>query len=147
MGFLSFFRCPLGDRNLIDRNHEVVVAVIGCRDRNFLTVGFPEEVLHQIVTAQVAGLVIVVISCSLLIRFALTAHSFELERGVEDRLVVDGHSQLRWVCVDHSQSIAGIGSRSTQGRFLAQAQVREEQDHLSRNVRIVQKLQSTCIVR
>ena len=38
----------------VDRNHEVVVAVIACGDRYFGSVGFSEELLDQIVTTQVA---------------------------------------------------------------------------------------------
>ena len=45
----------------IDRDHEVVIAIIGCRDRYFGSVRSSKEILDQVVTTQVAGLVVIVI--------------------------------------------------------------------------------------
>ena len=58
----------------IDENHEEVIAIIGCRDGYFSSVGFSKELLDQVVTTQVAGLVVVVmVRSSVLVGFSGTA--------------------------------------------------------------------------
>ena len=93
----------------IDRDHEVVIAIIGCRDRYFGSVRSSKEFLDQVVTTQVAGLVVIVIlHSSVLVGFSGGAFPSELERTVKVRLVVDADWQLGQVCGNHGQSIAGI---------------------------------------
>ena len=79
----------------IDGNHEVVIAIIGCRDGYFSSVSFSKELLHQVVTTQVAGLVVVVlVRSSILVGFSGTAFPSEFERVVKVRVVGDAESKL-----------------------------------------------------
>ena len=74
----------------IDRDNEVVIAIISCRNRYFGSVGSSKEFPDQVVTTQVAGLVVIVIvRSSVLVGFSDGAFPSELERTVKVRFVVD----------------------------------------------------------
>ena len=79
----------------IDRNHEVVIAIICSCDRYFGSVSFSKELLNQVVTTQVAGLVVIIIlRSSIVVGFSSSAFPSELERVVKVRFVVDANSKL-----------------------------------------------------
>ena len=84
----------------IDGYHEVVIAIIGCRDGYFGSVGFSKELLDQVITTQVA-LPILCVRCA----WSERERERERERYREREREIDG-SDVTLVALKLAMSFA-----------------------------------------